>query len=81
MPDVGGLELCRKIKVHEFLSHIPVFLLTASSGIASQIKGAEAEADGYMTKPFNHDLLISEIKKLITQRKKNSGTDTAEKSS
>ncbi|SEF57930.1 hybrid sensor histidine kinase/response regulator transcription factor [Algoriphagus boritolerans] len=70
MPDVGGLELCRKIKVHEFLSHIPVFLLTASSGIASQIKGAEAEADGYMTKPFNHDLLISEIKKLITQRKK-----------
>lgn len=70
MPDIGGLELCRKIKTHEFLSHIPVFLLTASSTVSSQIAGSEAEADGYMTKPFNHQLLTNEIKKLIIQRKK-----------
>lgn len=70
MPDLSGLELCRRIKAHEFLSHVPVFLLTAFSGISSQIEGTEAEADGYMTKPFNHDLLAGEIKKLILQRKK-----------
>lgn len=70
MPDLSGLELCRRIKAHEFLSHVPVFLLTALSGISSQIEGTEAEADGYMTKPFNHSLLAGEIKKLILQRKK-----------
>ncbi|HSF54387.1 MAG TPA: response regulator, partial [Algoriphagus sp.] len=70
MPDMGGLELCRRIKTHEFLSHIPVFLLTASNTVSSQIAGSEAEADGYMTKPFNHQLLANEIKKLIIQRKK-----------
>lgn len=70
MPDLSGLKLCHRIKVHEFLSHVPVFLLTASSGISSRIEGIDAEADGYMTKPFNHDLLTGEIKKLILQRKK-----------
>ncbi len=70
MPDLGGLELCCRIKSHEFLSHIPVFLLTALSTVSSQIAGSEAEADGYMTKPFNHQLLANEIKKLIIQRKK-----------
>jgi signal transduction histidine kinase/AraC-like DNA-binding protein len=70
MPDMGGLELCRRVKTHEFLSHVPVFLLTASSTILTQIAGSEVEADGYMTKPFNHQLLENEIKKLIGQRKK-----------
>jgi transcriptional regulator GlxA family with amidase domain len=70
MPEVGGLELCRRIKTHEFLSHIPVFLLTASVGLSTQLAGIEAEADGYMSKPFNHELLAQEIKKLIAQRKK-----------
>lgn len=70
MPDLGGLELCRRIKTHEFLSHIPTFLLTASSTVSAQIAGSEAEADGFMTKPFNHHLLLNEIKKLIIQRKK-----------
>jgi CheY-like chemotaxis protein len=70
MPEVGGLELCRRIKTHEFLSHIPVFLLTASARLSTQLAGSEAEADGYMSKPFNHELLAQEIKKLIAQRKK-----------
>jgi YesN/AraC family two-component response regulator len=70
MPEVTGLELCKRIKTHEFLSHIPVFLLTASAGLSTQLEGSEAEADGYMSKPFNHELLAQEIKKLIIQRKK-----------
>lgn len=70
MPEVSGLELCRRVKSHEFLSHIPVFLLTASAGLSTRLEGSEAEADGYLSKPFNHDLLAQEIKKLITQRKK-----------
>lgn len=70
MPKVSGLELCRRIKTHEFLSHIPVFLLTASSGLSTQLEGSEAEADDYLPKPFNHELLAQEIKKLIAQRKK-----------
>lgn len=70
MPEVSGLELCRRIRTHEFLSHVPILLLTASSSLSFQIAGTEVEADGYITKPFNHQLLTIEVKKLIDQRKK-----------
>ncbi len=70
IPDLSGLDLCRRIRSHEFLSHVPVVILTASSGLSSQIEGIEVGADSFLTKPFHHQLLVSEVKKLIAQRKK-----------
>lgn len=70
MPGLSGLELCQKIKSHEFLSHIPVILLTASHSQESRLAGNDFEADCYLTKPFDHTLILGEVKKLLQQRKK-----------
>ena len=66
MPEMNGIELCKKLKNDSRTSHIPVILLTALSGEEDQVKGLEFGATDYMTKPFNFDILLSKIKNLLT---------------
>jgi signal transduction histidine kinase/ligand-binding sensor domain-containing protein/DNA-binding response OmpR family regulator len=66
MPEMNGIELCKKIKADKRTSHIPVILLTALTGEEEQLKGLEIGANDYMTKPFNFEILLSKIKNLLT---------------
>ncbi|MEG0992927.1 MAG: two-component regulator propeller domain-containing protein [Bacteroidales bacterium] len=61
MPGIDGIELCRKIKSTLEYCHIPVILLTAKNAIDSHIEGYNSGADGYITKPFNLQLLYAQI--------------------
>ncbi|MDP4291573.1 MAG: response regulator, partial [Bacteroidota bacterium] len=70
MPEMDGLELCRKLKSNIITSHIPVILLTARSLIEQKIEGFEIGADEYIEKPFNDSMLFARIKNLIDSRKK-----------
>jgi len=70
MPEMSGIELCRKIKSDSRLSHTPVILLTARSAEEQKIEGFEIGADDYLTKPFNFEILTSRIRNLIAQREK-----------
>ena len=63
MPNMNGLELCKRIKTTLKWSHIPVILLTARSAEASLIEGLQHGADDYITKPFNIDHLKLRIQK------------------
>ncbi|OCX54737.1 hybrid sensor histidine kinase/response regulator [Mucilaginibacter sp. PPCGB 2223] len=65
MPDMNGIDLCKKIKNDKRTSHIPVILLTALTGEEEQLKGLEIGANDYMTKPFNFEILLSKIKNLL----------------
>ena len=66
MPKMDGYEFCREVKNNEFLSHIPVILLTAKTDEHSRKKGLDSGADDYIGKPFN----IANIKtKLINMIK------------
>ncbi len=69
MPQMDGVELCRKIKADPRTSHIPVILLTARSGIESKIEGMESGADAYVEKPFIMELLDTQIKSILKNRK------------
>jgi signal transduction histidine kinase/DNA-binding response OmpR family regulator len=73
MPEMNGIDLCRKIKADSRTSFIPVILLTALIGEEQQLKGLETGANDYMTKPFNFEILLSKIRNLLTQQ------DTARK--
>lgn len=62
MPYVDGIELTKKIVADKRTQHIPIILLTALRGEAEQIKGLQAGASDYLTKPFNFELLNAKIK-------------------
>ncbi len=68
MPEMDGLELCKKLRNDIRISHIPIILLTARTADEDKIKGLEIGADDYITKPFNMDLLLLRIHKLIEKR-------------
>jgi len=69
MPEMDGLELCKKIKNDLNTSHIPVILLTARTSDDYKLKGLEIGADDYVFKPFNATILSARIKNLIETRK------------
>ena len=70
MPVKDGIALTEELKIDERTSHIPIILLTAKAGEENELLGIETGADDYMTKPFNHKILVSKVAKLIELRKK-----------
>lgn len=65
MPEMNGLECCRRIKSEIRTSHIPVMLLTACALDEQRIEGFECGADSYISKPFNSQLLLARIQNLV----------------
>ena len=65
MPEMDGVELCRRIKTDIQTSHIPVLMLTALSADEDRLRGLEQGADDYLTKPFNLDVLRLRLKKFL----------------
>jgi len=70
MPQMDGLEFCKKIKTDERTSHISVILLTARSSQEYKMEGLETGADDYIIKPFYPDELCVKIKNILETRKK-----------
>lgn len=69
MPEIDGIELCNLVKTDIRTSHIPLILLTARSADEQKLEGFENGADDYITKPFNFEILLVRIKKLLSLKK------------
>jgi DNA-binding response OmpR family regulator len=61
MPRKDGLTLLRELRTDDSTRDLPVLLLSALAGSSDQLRGYEAGADGYLTKPFSPDDLNSAI--------------------
>lgn len=68
MEVMDGLELCRKIKGSDELSHIPVILLTASQNTETHLQGINDGADDYIMKPFDDNILLARVDALMRSR-------------
>jgi len=68
MPEMDGYELCRKIKEDDDLKSIPVLLLTQLTEPEDIIKGLDAGADNFVTKPYDPKLLLSQIEYILVNR-------------
>jgi YesN/AraC family two-component response regulator len=68
MPEMNGIDLCKKIKNDPRTAHIPVILLTAFAGDEQLLKGLETGANDYMTKPFNFEILLSRVKNILDEQ-------------
>ncbi len=62
LPDSDGLDICKGIRSHPDLSHIPIIFLTARAAEADRIVGLELGANDYIVKPFFVRELIARIK-------------------
>lgn len=62
MPEMDGFETCRRIKMNERTAHIPVIFLTAAHGMEFKIKGFEAGAVDFITKPFHITEIVARMK-------------------
>src|SRR5579871_2953347 len=62
LPDSDGLEICKGIRAHQELSHVPVIFLTARASETDRIVGLELGANDYLVKPFFVRELIARIK-------------------
>ena len=65
MPEIDGFETCRRLKNDPDLAHIPVVMVTALSDIQDRIKGLEAGADDFITKPINDIHLLARVRSLV----------------
>ena len=68
MPGMDGFETCRKIKQNPETTHIPVVMVTALSDIEDRVKGLEAGADEFLTKPINDTALFVRVKSLARMK-------------
>ncbi|MFA6017159.1 MAG: response regulator transcription factor [Patescibacteria group bacterium] len=66
LPEMDGIEICRQLRKNKI--HIPILMLTAKGQTEDKVKGLDAGADDYMTKPFSFDELLARIRAL-TRRK------------
>jgi DNA-binding response OmpR family regulator len=65
LPDADGFDVLMKIREHEALRHVPIIMLTAKTTREAVIKGLAGGADGYITKPFQTDVLVKAIKTMF----------------
>ena len=64
MPGMDGFELCGRLKANPKTAHIPVVMITALNEVGDRIRGLEAGADDFLTKPVNELILLSRVKSL-----------------
>jgi DNA-binding response OmpR family regulator len=68
IPKVDGINVCRKIR--EVNTSTPILILTAKDATEDKIKGLDAGADDYMTKPFSFSELSARVRALLRRGKK-----------
>jgi two-component system cell cycle response regulator len=64
MPDMDGFEVCRRLKTNAATHHIPVVMVTALDQPSDKVRGLEAGADDFLTKPIAEMALIARVRSL-----------------
>ena len=68
MPGMNGYEVCQKIRDNPETAFIPVVMVTALDAMEERIKGIEAGAEDFLTKPINQTELLARVRSLIRIR-------------
>ena len=65
MPGMDGFEVCTRLKANQKTAHLPVIMVTALDQPEDRVRGLEAGADDFLTKPVSDIALITRVKSLV----------------
>src|SRR3989338_2900852 len=67
LPKIDGWQVCEQLRQNAATKDIPVIMLTARTQIEDKLKGFEAGADDYVTKPFSPRELVARVKRVLAR--------------
>src|SRR3990170_913123 len=65
LPGVDGIEVCRRLRA---AGDVPIIILTARDSVADKVRGLDAGADDYVTKPFAFDELLARVRAALRRK-------------
>jgi two-component system cell cycle response regulator len=65
MPGMDGFEVCKRLRADPKTRHIPVVMVTALSDVSDRVRGLEAGADDFLSKPVNDVALFARVRSLV----------------
>ena len=65
LPDMDGLEVCKRLRADQQTATLPIIMLTAKAEESDTVIGLELGADDYVTKPFSPKALVARVKALL----------------
>lgn len=65
MPDMSGIEVCQRVKTQPHTRHIPVLIVTGYSRVDAYEEAQNAQADDFLSRPFDGDDLIERVAALL----------------
>ncbi len=68
LPDISGLEICQRLRRNSYTVNLPIIMLSAWVELSDKIRGLEAGADEYITKPVDPDELVARVGALLSAK-------------
>jgi len=79
LPEIDGIELCRKLKADPLTQGVPVIMVTAKGEESDVVLGLGVGADDYVTKPFSPKELVARVKALLRRSRTRPETERRER--
>jgi two-component system, OmpR family, alkaline phosphatase synthesis response regulator PhoP len=77
LPEVDGLEVCRRLRGNEITASVPVLMLSARKEELDKVLGLELGADDYMVKPFGVRELVARVRAMLRRSEQKVASDSA----